>query len=303
MYTIGQISKAVQISVDALRHYDEIGLYKPHYVDTISRYRYYSDEQVKDLLAISEWRQYGFGLEMIKRLLLNQEKEKLQPLYQDQLDDLYAQRKAINQSIQLLEEQLKRLEDVKMTACNKTVLIIDDSAFMRMMLRDILEKEGFNVVGDAADGETGVTMYEQLRPDIVIVDIKMPGIHGIEAAKRIMQVDPNADIVMCSAHAQIMTILQCIQAGVRGFVAKPFMASSFIAEILNQDRELNAATVERIMADARARNFNMRLSQNQIDILFVACTEKGTIVDEELLALWSATEQLDEGKEEEFVVS
>ncbi|MDN5293743.1 MAG: two-component system, chemotaxis family, chemotaxis protein CheY [Eubacteriales bacterium] len=104
----------------------------------------------------------------------------------------------------------------------KKVLIVDDAAFMRMMIRDILERHGYEVVGEAENGEQAVEMYKKLRPDLVTMDITMPEMDGITAVKEIMKFDPKAKIIMCSAMGQQAMVIDAIQAGARDFIVKPF---------------------------------------------------------------------------------
>ncbi|HOC08337.1 MAG: response regulator [Clostridiales bacterium] len=104
----------------------------------------------------------------------------------------------------------------------KGVLIVDDAAFMRMMIKDILSKNGYQVVGEAENGLKAVEKYAELKPDLVIMDITMPEMDGIEAVKRIRAVDPGATIVMCSAMGQQAMVIEAIQAGAKDFIVKPF---------------------------------------------------------------------------------
>jgi two-component system, chemotaxis family, chemotaxis protein CheY len=105
------------------------------------------------------------------------------------------------------------------------VLIVDDAAFMRMMLRKIIAVSGHTVVGEAADGEAALEMYRDLRPDLTTLDITMPGRDGIEVLREILQIDPNARVVMCSALGQQAKVVESIKLGARDFVVKPFEAS------------------------------------------------------------------------------
>lgn len=102
------------------------------------------------------------------------------------------------------------------------VMIVDDAAFMRMMLKDILTKNGYDVIGEAENGQIAVEKYKDLRPDLVTMDITMPELDGISAVKKIKQLDPNARIVMCSAMGQQAMVIDAIQAGARDFIVKPF---------------------------------------------------------------------------------
>jgi two-component system chemotaxis response regulator CheY len=101
-------------------------------------------------------------------------------------------------------------------------LIVDDAAFMRNMLKDILVNEGHEVVGEAGSGDEAVLKYEQLRPDVVTMDIVMPGMDGLEAVRGIMKNDPNAKIIMCSALGQQQMVIDALQAGAKEYIVKPF---------------------------------------------------------------------------------
>ncbi len=111
------------------------------------------------------------------------------------------------------------------------VLVVDDAAFMRMMIKDILTKNGYEVVGEAADGAQAVERYQELRPDLVTLDITMPEMDGIEALKRIRAIDPNARVIMCSAMGQQAMVIDAIQAGAKDFVVKPFQADRVIEAV------------------------------------------------------------------------
>lgn len=104
----------------------------------------------------------------------------------------------------------------------KRILICDDAKFMRQMLKDILEKMGNSVVGEAEDGIDVLEKYKKLKPDIVFMDITMPRKDGIEAVKDIKEVDPDANIIMCSAMGQQGMVVESLKAGARDFVVKPF---------------------------------------------------------------------------------
>ncbi len=110
----------------------------------------------------------------------------------------------------------------------KTVLITDDTAFMRMTLKNVIEKNGFQVVGEAGDGEDAVAKYKELNPDLVTMDITMPKMDGITAIKEIMKVDSNARIIVCSAMGQKPMVIEALNAGARDFLVKPFDAERVI---------------------------------------------------------------------------
>ena len=104
----------------------------------------------------------------------------------------------------------------------KTVLIVDDAAFMRMMIKDILSKNGYSVVGEAENGLVALDKYKDLKPDLVTMDITMPDMDGIAAVKAIKSFDSSARIIMCSAMGQQAMVIDAIQAGAKDFIVKPF---------------------------------------------------------------------------------
>ena len=104
------------------------------------------------------------------------------------------------------------------------ILVVDDAAFMRMMIKDILVKNGYDVVGEASNGAEAVVRFRELEPDLVTMDITMPEMDGITALKEIKRSHPQARIIMCSAMGQQAMVLEAIQAGARDFVVKPFQA-------------------------------------------------------------------------------
>lgn len=114
---------------------------------------------------------------------------------------------------------------------SKTVLIVDDAAFMRMMIKDILTKNGYTVVGEAENGAKAIEKYKELKPDLVIMDITMPEVDGIEAVKGIKKIDANANIIMCSAMGQQSMVIESIQAGAKDFIVKPFQAERVLEAV------------------------------------------------------------------------
>ena len=116
------------------------------------------------------------------------------------------------------------------------ILVVDDAAFMRMMIKDILLKHGFEVVGEATNGIEAIVRYKELGPDVVTMDITMPDMDGITATREIRRMDPNARIIMCSAMGQQNMVLEAIQAGARDFVVKPFQADRVIDAVKKAGR-------------------------------------------------------------------
>ena len=104
----------------------------------------------------------------------------------------------------------------------KSILICDDAAFMRMMIKDILLKNGYDIAGEAENGMKAVEKYKEVKPDLVMMDITMPEMDGIQALKKIKEVDPGAVVVMCSAMGQQAMVIESIQSGAKDFIVKPF---------------------------------------------------------------------------------
>lgn len=111
------------------------------------------------------------------------------------------------------------------------ILIVDDAAFMRMMIRDILTKNGYEVVGEAQDGAQAIEKFKEVKPDLITMDITMPEMDGITALKEIKKIDPNAKVIMCSAMGQQAMVIDAIQAGAKDFIVKPFQADRVIEAI------------------------------------------------------------------------
>ncbi len=111
------------------------------------------------------------------------------------------------------------------------VLVADDARFMRQLIREIIEPEGFEVVGEAADGRAVVEEFSRLQPDVVTMDIVMPKRSGIDAAKEILALDPTARIVMVSALGQEALVMEALQAGAADYVVKPFKPDAVIATL------------------------------------------------------------------------
>ncbi len=108
------------------------------------------------------------------------------------------------------------------------VLVADDASFMRQMIREIVEAEGFEVCGEASDGVEAVDEFKRLHPDVVTMDIVMPLMSGIDAVRGIMALDPTACVVMCSALGQETLVTEAIQAGAKDFIVKPFKPDDVI---------------------------------------------------------------------------
>jgi two-component system chemotaxis response regulator CheY len=108
------------------------------------------------------------------------------------------------------------------------VLVADDASFMRQMIREIVESEGFEVCGEASDGIEAVDQFKKLQPDVVTMDIVMPLKSGIDAVRGIVALDPGARVVMCSALGQETLVAEAIQAGAKDFIVKPFKPDAVV---------------------------------------------------------------------------
>jgi len=272
MYSIGEISKIVNISIDTLRYYDQIGLLKPYHVDDKTRYRYFSEQQIRELIFIIEMKQYGLSLDAIRELLANGDVSRVRSALirraeelQDEMDRQLKLHKRLQERIMIIHE-----EDRCMTM-KPTVLIVDDSAFMRKILGEILANHGYELVGEAATGEEGIKQYAKLRPNLVILDIHMPeGLDGFEAAKQMKAIDSSANIVMCSAKGQVENVLTSFLSGARAFIVKPFQSESMLdalSDVLTQDRHLQITTISKWLSDEKLLSSLPKepLSQHLID--------------------------------------
>lgn len=105
---------------------------------------------------------------------------------------------------------------------SKRILLVDDAVFMRMKLKDILEKNGYEVVGEAQNGVEAIEKYKSEKPDLVTMDITMPEMDGVTALRKIKELDPKAKVIMCSAMGQQSMVMDAIQAGAIDFIVKPF---------------------------------------------------------------------------------
>ncbi|EKQ56629.1 MULTISPECIES: response regulator [unclassified Clostridium] len=114
---------------------------------------------------------------------------------------------------------------------NKKILICDDTKFMRVTLKNSLEKEGYQVVDEAENGEMLIEKYKQLNPDLIIVDITMPVMDGISALSSIMEINSSAKVIICSAMGQDEVVIRAIKAGAKDFIVKPFKTERLIESV------------------------------------------------------------------------
>ncbi len=113
----------------------------------------------------------------------------------------------------------------------QSVLIVDDSTIMRQMLVKIFNNEGFSVVGEAADGEEAVAMFEELKPDLTTLDIVMPKMRGIEVLEHLMGKYPEAKIIMASSVSDARTVMHCLKMGAKQYITKPYDEAKIISAV------------------------------------------------------------------------
>ncbi|HMK47507.1 MAG TPA: response regulator [Methanocella sp.] len=111
------------------------------------------------------------------------------------------------------------------------IMIVDDAAFMRTLLKNILFPKGYEIAGEADNGAAAVEKYKELKPDLVTMDIVMPNVNGIEALKKIREMDPNARVIMCTAVGQENMVRAAIMSGAKGYIVKPFQAPKVLEEV------------------------------------------------------------------------
>jgi len=228
LFSIGRLSKISNISIDTIRYYDDIGLLKPAYISEESGYRYYSAEQAEALTKIRELKLYGFSLNEIKKIPL-QDETSLIKLYQSRYWSLLQEQQKMQIVINKLSEKIKNKQEV--CSMNKKILLIDDAAFMRQICKEILQKGGYEIVGEAENGMQGLETYKSLRPDLVLLDIAMPDYDGKWALQKIKEYDANANIIMLSAVGHAQAVVDSFIFGAKSFVVKPFKGDYLLAVI------------------------------------------------------------------------
>ncbi len=110
-------------------------------------------------------------------------------------------------------------------------MICDDAAFMRMMIKDILTKNGYEIAAEAENGAIAVEKYKEEKPDLTLMDITMPEMDGIQALKKIKEADADANVIMCSAMGQQAMVIEAIQSGAKDFIVKPFQADRVLEAV------------------------------------------------------------------------
>lgn len=282
MYTIGEISKIVNITANTLRYYDEIGLLKPNLIKNSNKYRYYSEAQIKDVTFIMELKQYGFTLYEIKELMENKNNQKLKDMLEKKRTKLYKEIDRITNSTILLEKRISEIikeSDLKMNG--RKILIVDDLEIGRIIIKNIIEEYGYTVVGEATNGEEAIIAYEELKPDLVIMDIIMPKMDGIDAAKIITEKHKDARIIMCSEMNNASIILESIKVGAIDFVSKPLSSLRLINAVVRSFDDNHNLDLKRIdYVSKMLKNgfekvdFNRPLKQEEIDTFIYKIIEE-----------------------------
>lgn len=285
MYTIGQISKLVNITPNALRYYDEISLVKPSEQDKFSGYRYYTKEQVKDLLLIQEYKYYGFSLNEIKDLLNQNEKALLSALtnklkiLQENYEDEGMRIKIIQRKLSDLnmKNDITRKDDM-----DKLILLVEDVAFERMLMKEILVSHGFTNIVECSNGKEAVEKYDKVHPDLVVTGITMPIMDGLYAMKLIKEKHKEAKAIFCSYMSQLFILPIALKSNACfDFIPKPIEANRLISSIikafeLQPDASINLPmdpvlidSIEQDMAQNQDDFFaNYRLNQKEADAFF-----------------------------------
>ncbi len=258
MKSIGEIAKIVELSVSTLRYYDDIALLKPIYTDDKTNYRYYSDEQINQLLRILEFKKYGFSLDAIRGLLHETDNEKIISALKSKVKEMSFDLKDITEVKRLLLNRIENF-DAKSNNVNTTFLLVDDSRFLKGIVNEILINNDFVVVGQASDGVEGIEKYKELNPDVVIMDIGMPRLDGLLATKEIIADFPDAKILICSAKSESRSVLTSLRNGAIDFIPKPFSQDHLISSIntaLNDNKKkIDMNFIDFILSDKDFENY------------------------------------------------
>ena len=111
------------------------------------------------------------------------------------------------------------------------VLVVDDTLFMRASIRQMLEANGHSVAGEASNGVEAIEKYAAVKPDVILMDITMPDMDGLEALRRIKEIDPKAKVIMCTAMGQQAMVAKAVELGAQQFIVKPFQPDRLMAAI------------------------------------------------------------------------
>ena len=283
LYPIGKISKMVGLSIDTLRYYDEIGLIVPAHISDTG-YRYYKLEQAADFTRVLELKEYGFSLQEIKAIEFS-EAVSLRSILQKRYFALLEEKTKLQEAIDKLAIKIKNQEEAQ--HMKKRVLLVDDAAFMRMMCGDIFTKSGYEIAGEADNGQAGVDQYKSLKPDLVVLNITMPVKDGISALKEIIAFDPNAKVVMLSAMGRIRFVGETLTYGAGGFIVKPFQADKLLEtarQVLETEGRFNSETLRKIMNHSKY-GLDDILPQTEIDKIVKLAESQNNYSDSDIREL------------------
>lgn len=301
LHSIGEISMIVKISTDTLRYYDDINLLKPIMISKQTGYRYYSNSQVTILLKILELKQYGFSLNEIKDILSFID-EPIVNIYKNRYFELLQEKSKIQDAINMLSKKIEQEQEAGLM--NKSILLVDDAAFMRMMCCDMMQKQGYQVIGEAGNGIAGVEQYKLLNPDLVVLDIVMPEMNGIDTLREIKKYNNSAKAVMCSAMGQPVMVIDSLLAGASDFVVKPFQADRLLEAVsraFTEEKTLNAGMLKELR-DKLADSEDI-LSQSEIDDIIncvSTCEALNSDVDE-IVRKYEGSSNISTGKSDDLL--
>jgi len=278
--SIGKMAKLAGTSEWTLRHYDSIGLLRPVYISNETGYRYYHPDQVETLADIVALKTYGFSLSEIKTMLNNDEIS-MREHYQRRFYSLSQERDKLNQALAQLSEKIKK--QLEVASMGKKILIVDDMPSTRMILKDILIKNGYEIAGEAENGNQAVDLYKKLKPDLVLLDAVMPYeedvICGMEALEAVKAFDSNANIIMLTSLFHSWGVLiESITHGARDFLVKPFTCTDVIISkveaAFKEKRTYDVKVLEEIIFSSNMKA-PLVFAQANIDaVLHVAASEQ-----------------------------
>jgi len=160
----------------------------------------------------------------------------------------------INESLLTTEsEERMFIENKEESMMSYTILVVDDTSFMRRMASDCLKQYGHKVIGEAINGREGVEKYKKLQPDIVLMDLNMPELNGIDATKEILQNYPHAVLLVCSTSNQQEQISEAIAAGAKGYLTKPFNAER-LNEVIKEYAEPHLQMIQLVESELEAES-------------------------------------------------
>lgn len=272
LYSIDDIAKIVNVSTDTLRYYGDINLIKPAATSKQTGYRYYSGNQVAVILKILELKQYGFSLSEIKEITAF-DGQPLINVYKSRYAELLREKTKLQDSINKLSKKIKQEQEAKLMS--KKILLVDDASIMRMLLSNYLQEQGYQITGEAETGADGVEKYKNLNPDLVIMDIAMPEMNGIDALIQIKEHNAGAKVVMCSAMAQPALIIDSLLAGALDFVVKPFQTDTLINAVnsaFTEEKAFDTAVLEKLRD--KLANDTSCLSQGKANHIIAAALNR-----------------------------